>query len=94
MLSLIKHHWLASGGVYGYRKITTDLRETGEVCSRHHVRRLMKQEELRAQVGYGGKPPHWPGPVGVVDNVLNRDFTPDAPNKIWVSDFSVPQQAA
>jgi putative transposase len=30
LLGLIKHHWLASGGVYGYRKITVDLREAGE----------------------------------------------------------------
>ena len=37
LLSLIKHHWLASGGVYGYRKITVDLREAGESCSRHRV---------------------------------------------------------
>lgn len=88
LLGLIKHHWLASGGVYGYRKITMDLRETGEVCSRHRVRRLMKQEGLRAQVGYGSKPRHQGGPVGVVDNVLNRDFTPDAPNKVWVTDIT------
>ncbi|MBC8932049.1 IS3 family transposase, partial [Escherichia coli] len=37
LLGLIKHHWLASGGVYGYRKITVDLRESGEMCSRHRV---------------------------------------------------------
>ncbi len=34
LLGLIKHHWLASGTVYGYRKITLDLREAGERCSR------------------------------------------------------------
>lgn len=34
LLGLIKHHWLASGGVYDYRKITVDLREAGEFCSR------------------------------------------------------------
>jgi putative transposase len=88
LLGLIKHHWLASGSVYGYRKITTDLRETGEVCSRHRVWRLMKQEGWRAQVGYGSKPRHRGGPVGAVDNVLNRDFTPGAPNKVWVTDIT------
>ena len=30
LLGLIKHSWLASGGVYGHRKITLDLREAGE----------------------------------------------------------------
>ena len=39
LLGLIKHHWLASGTVYGYRKITLDLREAGERCSRHRVLR-------------------------------------------------------
>lgn len=88
LLGLIKHHWLASGAVYGYRKITLDLREVGERCSRHRVRRLMKAEGLRAQVGYGSKPRYRGGPVGVVANVLNRDFAPDAPNKVWVTDIT------
>ena len=44
LLGLIKRHWLASGVVYGHRKITVDLRETSERCSRHRVRRLMKIE--------------------------------------------------
>ena len=88
LLGLIKHHWLASGTVYGYRKITLDLREAGETCSRHRVRRLMKAESLRAQVGYGSRPRHRGGPVGVVGNVLNRDFAPNAPNKAWVTDIT------
>ena len=88
LLGLIKHFWLASGGVYGHRKITLDLREAGETCSRHRVQRLMKAEGLRAQVGYGSKPRHRGGPVGAVDNVLNRDFAPDAPNKVWVTDIT------
>ena len=66
LLGLAKHHWLASGGVYGYRKITLDLREAGETCSRHRVRRLMKAEGLCAQVGYGSKPRYRGGPVGMV----------------------------
>jgi len=88
LLGLIKHHWLASGTVYGYRKITLDLRESGERCSRHRVRRLMQAEGLRAQVGYGSKPRHRGGLVGLVANVLNRDFAPDAPNKVWVTDIT------
>ncbi len=88
LLSLIKHSWLASGGVYGYRKITVDLRESGETCSRHRVHRLMKGEGLRAEVGYGSKPRYRGGPVGVVSNLLNRGFTPTAPNRVWVTDIT------
>lgn len=88
LLGLIRHAWLASGTVYGYRKITLDLREAGERCSRHRVRRLMKTEGLCAEIGYGRKPRYRGGPVGVVENVLNRDFTPNAPNKVWVTDIT------
>ena len=88
LLGRIKHFWLASGTVYGHRKITLDLREAGETCSRHRVRRLMRREGLRAQVGYGSKPRYRGGPVGVVNNVLDRAFTPDAPNKVWVTDIT------
>ncbi len=56
LLGLIKQHWLASGSVYGHRKIAKDLRELGERCSRHRVHRLMRAEGLRAQVGYRRKP--------------------------------------
>lgn len=38
LLGLIKHSWLTSGGVYGYRKITVDLRESGETCAEPRVR--------------------------------------------------------
>jgi len=51
LLGLIKHSWLESGSVYGHRKVTTDLRELSETCSRRRVARLMKGEGLRATVG-------------------------------------------
>jgi putative transposase len=88
LLGRIKHFWLASGGVYGHRKITLDLRETGEHCSRHRVHRLMRAEGLQAQVGYGRKPRFRGGPAGVVANVLDREFTPAAPNRVWVTDIT------
>jgi putative transposase len=88
LLGLIKHYWLASGTVCGYRKITLDLREAGEHCRRHRVLRLMKAEGMRAQVGYGRKPRYRGGSLGVVTNVLNRDFAPEAPNKVWVTDVT------
>ena len=53
ILGLIQRHWLVSGGVYGYRKITVGLHESGELCSRHRVHRLMKGDGLRAEVDQG-----------------------------------------
>jgi putative transposase len=43
LLGLIKHSWLESGCVYGYRKVQSDLRDLGETCSRHRVARLMRK---------------------------------------------------
>jgi len=51
---LIKQFWLESGGVYGYRKVHSDLRELGERCGKHRVRRLMRALQacgLRSGIG-------------------------------------------
>ncbi len=56
LTGLITQFWLESGGVYGYRKITDDPREVGESCGKYRVRRLMRMEGLRAQVGYRRRP--------------------------------------
>ena len=70
------------------QEATRELREAGERCSRHRVRRLMKAEGIRAGIGYGTKPRHRGGPRGMVENVVNRDFSPAAPNKVWVTDIT------
>lgn len=89
LLGLIKHSWLERGSVYGHRKVTTDLRELGETCSRHRVARLMKSEGLRAMVGYGRRPRPLSGPVGsVAKNVLARGFKVSEPNRAWVTDIT------
>ena len=40
LTGLIKQFWLESGGVYGYRKIHTDLKDVGGHCSENRVYRL------------------------------------------------------
>ncbi|WP_140155471.1 IS3 family transposase, partial [Vibrio parahaemolyticus] len=52
LLGLIKQFWLESGGVYGYRKIYSDLRDEGEFCGINQVHSLMKREGLQSQPGY------------------------------------------
>ena len=56
LLGLIKQFWLESGSVYGYRKITDDLKDIGERCGKHRVYRLMRNEGLRSQTGYRRRP--------------------------------------
>jgi putative transposase len=50
--------------VYGYRKVSDDLRELGEQCGINRVHRLMRSAVIRSQTGYarrkykrGGAPP-------------------------------------
>ena len=53
LLVPIKQSWLESGAVYGYRKVSDDLRELGEACGINRVHRLMRSAGLRSQTGYG-----------------------------------------
>ena len=89
LVGLLKHAWLESGGVYGYRKLTLDMRELGESCSKHRVARLLKQEGLQAQRGYRRRPRAQSAEVSVVaPNTLERQFTPSQPNQAWVTDIT------
>ena len=88
LVGLIKQFWLESGGVHGYRKIHSDLRDVGEACSINRVYRLMRPEGLKAQVGYR-KPRHRGGDGHiVVPNRLQRQFNPMAPDGAWVTDIT------
>ncbi|WP_404464376.1 IS3 family transposase [Vreelandella aquamarina] len=90
LLGLIKHAWLESGGVYGYRKVYQDLREAGETCGKHRVARLMRREGLRSQTGYRRRPGSYGGgkPAVVSPNHLDRQFEVTAPNVAWVTDIT------
>lgn len=89
LLGRIKHAWLESGGVYGYRKIHQDLREEGVRCGKHRVARLMRSEGLRSQTGYRRRPGHYNGKPAVVSpNHLDRQFDAPAPNVAWVTDIT------
>lgn len=88
LLGLIKQYWIESGGVYGYRKIYSDLRESGEMCGKNRVYKLMRQAKLKAQVGYK-KPKYKGGKVSyIADNCLQQDFRVNQPNKAWVTDIT------
>jgi putative transposase len=52
LLRLIRASFVASHGVYGAPRVLLDLRDDGETCSKHRVSRLMRQNGLRALLGY------------------------------------------
>jgi len=87
---LIKQSWLESGAVYGYRKIHDDLRDLGEKIGKHRVYRLMRAAGLQAEVGYRKRRSYNGGnPAVVAENLLDRQFNPDQPNRAWVTDITM-----
>ena len=94
LLRLIRASFVASQGVYGAPRVFLDLREAGETCSKHRVARLMRVNRLRALHGYRMRRWSVGKPAVLVPNILQRQFTVTRRNKAWVTDISVPQQAA
>ena len=87
---LIKHAWLESGCVYGYRKIHDDIRELGEACGINRVHRLMRLSGIKAEVGYKRRRGYYGGkPAVVAPNTLDRQFNPTTPNQAWVTDITM-----
>jgi len=88
VLGLIKQAWLESGCIYGYRKIYDELRSLGEKSCRNRIARLMRQEKLKAQVGYK-RPRYHGGKVAAISaNLLEQNFTVERPNQTWVTDIT------
>jgi putative transposase len=87
-----------SHGIYGSLKITQVLGQQDELeaACRNTVAAAMRELGLKSRVRKAFvptttqvDPTNSPAP-----NTLNRDFTATAPNRKWVTDISVPQQAA
>ena len=52
LLKRIKQFYTASGASYGSPWIHRDMREAGETCSVHRVARIMRENKIKAQIGY------------------------------------------
>lgn len=86
---LIHQAWTDSGKVYGYRKLTDDLRDQGETCSKNRVARLAGIAGIAAQIEYKRRPGRYGGkPAIVANNTLDRQFEVDAPDTVWVTDIT------
>jgi len=81
--------------VYGARKVWRQLRREGFTIARCTVERLMASLGLQGVIR--GKPVRTTisdkSAACPLDHV-NRQFQASRPNALWVSDFSVPQEAA
>jgi len=88
LLKLIRASFMASHGIYGAPRVFQDLRERGEVCSKHRVARLMRENGLQALHGYRIRHIPISKPSALIPNLLQRQFTVAKPNEAWVTDIA------
>ena len=73
---------------YGYRRVCIQLRNEGYVINHKTVQKLMQEMHLKSvvrRVRYRS----YKGEVGrIAANVLERDFTTQAPNRKWATDVT------
>ena len=74
---------------YGYRRIHALLSDQSLNISEKVVRRLMKQECLVAATSKRRRYGSYMGEISPApDNLLNRDFSAEAPNEKWLTDIT------
>ena len=89
LLAQIEHVHTASRGLYGARKVWWQLQADGVPAARCTVERLMRQRGLVGVVR--GKARRTTIPDEHADrptDLVERDFTARAPNRLWVADFT------
>lgn len=79
---------------YGYRRIHSELKKIGIDISEKIVRRIMKAEKLTVPTKRMRKYSSYKGEITPeVDNIIDRNFNADEPNKKWLTDiteFAIP----
>jgi putative transposase len=76
-------------GVYGARKVWRQLRREGVEVARCTVERLMRQLGLVGAVRGKTRRTTWADPsVTPAPDLVKRNFQADAPNLLWVADFT------
>ncbi len=77
-------------GFYGSPRIHQELQASGRHVGRHRVARLMRHARLRARTRKPFRPCSKArnGTAGVVENLLQQDFQPPAPNRCWAGDIT------
>jgi putative transposase len=78
-----------SQGTYGWPRVHAELRHRGVHVSRKRVARLMRQAGLSGLVRRrkGRTTIRVPG-IATAPDLVRRDFTPAAPNRLWVADLT------
>ena len=87
---IIKEVFDESKGTYGYRRVAEDIRikYKGAIMNGKNVLRIMKKYNLIPEYVRKSKKKNKNERIedNVKPNLLNRNFTTDAPNKVWDTD--------
>lgn len=79
-------HWKER---YGSPRIYLELKNQGVRCSRKTVALIMQLEGIRARAARKYRATtNSKHQLTVADNLLNRDFKPPAPNRVWAGDIT------
>lgn len=84
----VRASFLGSDRTYGARRIWHDILADGISCGLHRIERLMRLQALRARPRRRGLPKDAGERSIIAANVLDRQFTAEAPNQKWVADFT------
>lgn len=89
MLALIRAIHGELKGAYGSPRMVRELRARGFSASKERVERLMRENDIRARHKrrYKVTTDSKHG-LPVARNLLDRNFTPPAPNRVWTSDIT------
>lgn len=89
MLALIRAVHAELKGAYGSPRITKELRDRGFPASKARVDRLMQENGIRARHKRRYKATtDSKHNLPVAPNLLERNFTPEAPNQVWTADLT------
>lgn len=84
----IERSYHETNGIYGSPRIHRDLRAVGIRCGRKRVARLMREHGLVAIRGYKKQRYKASQPVEAMPNLVAREFSVPAPNRVWVTDIT------
>jgi putative transposase len=90
LTALIRQIHTGSGGVYGSPRVHAMLRRAGQRVSRKRVERLMRQAGLTGVSPARKVCTTVRNPADALsDDLVKRDFTASAPNRLWVTDLTL-----
>jgi putative transposase len=85
----VQHYFAQGRGTYGTRRIKYLLAQDGLVVSRRRIGRVLAQAGLRCKTRRKFKAPSAAGQTQTVaPNQLQREFTVEAPDKVYVGDIT------